>query len=456
MPPRGGGTSTTETQVKLTPEQQQLMQLMMPTVTNYLKTPLQQFPGSQVADFTNNQTQGQQQVVDASKGAVAQIGSQAQDTLGQLMQGGAPTASSTGEAAASNKLLNGVGQSSVVAAPSLVSTPTVQGMDITNSAAAYAPTQNAALDATTQLGPGGVTASDPRLNSALNFLMGGQVLDPSTNPGLQGSIDAATRPLVQTFANTIMPGIRSGAIENGQLGSNREGIAQGLASRDLMNKIADTTAQIVNQNYQTGLNAMTGTTNTAQNNLTQALNVLLTNEAQKLGISADVLTKTIADQVAAQGNQLNAETQRQGIAQQATTSQYATQQQAASTQAGQNAQLLSNMLSDQTMNRQLTQNSQYQALSQADQTAILQVLPGILQSGVGDVQQAMDQAKLSEKAKKFIDAQMTEFAKVQQVAQTFFGQSGTTTTSSQGGSDIVGSLANTALSAALMFMLTPP
>lgn len=93
--------------------------------------------------------------------------------------------------------------------------------------------------------------------SGNNWLTSGGVLDPTQNPGLQGAIAAAQRPITQNFAQTILPGIDAEAVNAGGYGGNRQGIAQGMASQAYMNQLGDTAASIINPAYQAGLDAMT-------------------------------------------------------------------------------------------------------------------------------------------------------------------------------------------------------
>jgi len=115
--------------------------------------------------------------------------------------------------------------------------------------------QNMALQAG---GPGGPQAGV--VGSAAggeNFMTSGQVLSPSSNPALQSWINSAVQPIQQTYAENIMPQISQGAAATGNTGSSEEGIAQGLAARGEQQAIGATTANIANQGYLSGLNAMT-------------------------------------------------------------------------------------------------------------------------------------------------------------------------------------------------------
>jgi hypothetical protein len=92
---------------------------------------------------------------------------------------------------------------------------------------------------------------------ASKFFTSGDVLDPASNPGLQGHIDAAVRPIYDNLTERALPAVRSGATQAGQFGGSRQAIAESLAIRDAGRAAGDTSAKIVGQNYGTGIDAMT-------------------------------------------------------------------------------------------------------------------------------------------------------------------------------------------------------
>ena len=80
--------------------------------------------------------------------------------------------------------------------------------------------------------------------------------DPSSNPYFQQAVQSAIRPVTQQFQEQVMPGIKSGAIGAGQMGSSRQGVAEGIASRGYMDTVGDITANMGNSAYAQGLQAM--------------------------------------------------------------------------------------------------------------------------------------------------------------------------------------------------------
>lgn len=89
------------------------------------------------------------------------------------------------------------------------------------------------------------------------FLASGAALDPNTNPALQGTINAAVRPITDQLLEKALPAIRSGAAMAGQYGGSRQGIAEGQAIRGAETAVGDTAAKVANQGYLSGLDAMT-------------------------------------------------------------------------------------------------------------------------------------------------------------------------------------------------------
>lgn len=94
------------------------------------------------------------------------------------------------------------------------------------------------------------------IQDANQFLLSPDILDPNTNPALAQWMQAATRPLEQSLMETVLPGVRGEAITAGQFGGSRQGIAEGLATGRTMQAMGDVSANIANQGYQSGLDAM--------------------------------------------------------------------------------------------------------------------------------------------------------------------------------------------------------
>lgn len=88
------------------------------------------------------------------------------------------------------------------------------------------------------------------------FLTSGAALSPSSNPALQESINAAVLPIQQNLTESTLPAIREAATGVGQIGSSREGIAEGLATRGAEQAEGAVSADLANKNYQAGLSAM--------------------------------------------------------------------------------------------------------------------------------------------------------------------------------------------------------
>lgn len=82
----------------------------------------------------------------------------------------------------------------------------------------------------------------------LQDTLGGTYLNGET-PGFQGALNAATRPIIDNYTKTIMPGIDSNFSAAGRYGSGAHGLAEGDAATGLSHALGDTTSRMVYQNY---------------------------------------------------------------------------------------------------------------------------------------------------------------------------------------------------------------
>jgi hypothetical protein len=89
------------------------------------------------------------------------------------------------------------------------------------------------------------------------FLLSGEALRPDSNPALQEWMDAAVRPIYQNLTDKALPAVRGSAITAGGYGGSRQGIAEGIALRGASDAAGATTANIANEGYKSGLDAMT-------------------------------------------------------------------------------------------------------------------------------------------------------------------------------------------------------
>lgn len=87
--------------------------------------------------------------------------------------------------------------------------------------------------------------------SAVDYGLRG-AMDVNNNPALQGAIQAATRPITQNLQESILPGVRSQAVQEGGYGGSRAGIAEGLAISRANQQAQDAAANLTNQAYQQG------------------------------------------------------------------------------------------------------------------------------------------------------------------------------------------------------------
>jgi hypothetical protein len=104
----------------------------------------------------------------------------------------------------------------------------------------------------------GMAISGNPIYDSLRGLASGAYVDPSRNPALPGVIQAATQPLVNQYMTATAPGTTGSAEAAGRYGSGVMANQQGQNEFNLGQALGTTTSGIVNNAYNTGLNAMLG------------------------------------------------------------------------------------------------------------------------------------------------------------------------------------------------------
>ena len=214
----GGGSQKTETTNKLSKEQRKLLGLAIPGIEDVANNTPQIYPDSAIAQFTPLQQQSQTAAVDA-----------AVNTVDPLVQG----------AAATNQNLTQAGLSGGVG------------------------------------GLGDLIAGNSAAQPASDFITSGAVLDPSSNPFLAQTAGAAVSELGKGLQEQVLPGIRGGAQTAGQVGSSRQGIAEGRAIDSFFTQAGNATSNIFSEGYGQGLDALTGQLNNTRDNAGAASTSLL-------------------------------------------------------------------------------------------------------------------------------------------------------------------------------------
>lgn len=103
-----------------------------------------------------------------------------------------------------------------------------------------------ALDSMAQRGKRG----SPLIDSAQGMLgqtLGGEFLN--SNPHLQGAIDAATRPVIDQYTKTVIPGLESAFSSAGRYGSGAQASSEADAYGQMMNQVGDISSDMSYQNY---------------------------------------------------------------------------------------------------------------------------------------------------------------------------------------------------------------
>lgn len=130
-------------------------------------------------------------------------------------------------------------------------TPTYSGPQV----AGFNPNQTTAQGMLTDYaGAGG--AGQGMVNNTLGSYQNtlGSVLNPNSNPDLQGAVQASTSDVARQFQTQTAPSISSYASGAGAGGGSREALAQGVASGEAQRSAMNTAAGMYNTQYQQGLN----------------------------------------------------------------------------------------------------------------------------------------------------------------------------------------------------------
>jgi hypothetical protein len=80
-------------------------------------------------------------------------------------------------------------------------------------------------------------------------ILSGDYLDPNYNPGFQGALSAAIRPITDAFSSEVMPGIDSSFSSAGRYGSGMQREAYSDANQDLARGIGDVSSNMAFNNY---------------------------------------------------------------------------------------------------------------------------------------------------------------------------------------------------------------
>lgn len=79
--------------------------------------------------------------------------------------------------------------------------------------------------------------------------LGGQYLDPATNPWLSKTYDAAASDMTRNYSNAVVPGINGTFSQAGRYGSGAHQQAIGDAGRTLSSQLGNMGTQLYGQNY---------------------------------------------------------------------------------------------------------------------------------------------------------------------------------------------------------------
>lgn len=103
------------------------------------------------------------------------------------------------------------------------------------------------------------TAGNPLLGQAsgeIGKILRGEYLDPNSNPGFQGALSAAVRPVTDAFRDVVMPGIDSSFSSAGRYGSGAQLGAYSDATQDMARSVGDISSNMAFHAYGNERNNM--------------------------------------------------------------------------------------------------------------------------------------------------------------------------------------------------------
>lgn len=133
-------------------------------------------------------------------------------------------------------------------------------------------------------------------SSAQNFLLSGAASDPTKNPALLQELNTVRQRLTENLTQNVLPTIRSGAVQAGQLGGTRQGIAEGLATKGTQQAVGDASARILNNAFNAGLQAQLGALGQTLGTIAQASDAGLSNASRALFAAPQTLQASVFPQ----------------------------------------------------------------------------------------------------------------------------------------------------------------
>lgn len=121
--------------------------------------------------------------------------------------------------------------------------------------AGFTPSEQAAQEYLTRWATTAAPQQSADLANAQTFLLG-DVLSPESNQYLQQTAEGAIRPIFTELTERALPAVRSGAIQAGQYGGSRQGLAEAQSVERAVQAALDKSAGIYSTAYGQGLDAM--------------------------------------------------------------------------------------------------------------------------------------------------------------------------------------------------------
>jgi len=111
-----------------------------------------------------------------------------------------------------------------------------------------------AIDAYTNAA-GGVGGYVGAVQGANQDIATGSLLNPSANPAFSQYLDLSNQAIAKQYTEGFLPQLESGAVQAGNVGSSRQGVAQAVGGGKYLDAIQRNTAGLTSAAYGQGLNA---------------------------------------------------------------------------------------------------------------------------------------------------------------------------------------------------------
>lgn len=449
----GSNTSTTTTTQELTPEQQDMLNLVMPAIEDYANTTLELYPGLTTPTLNSTQRTGNKLLRQAADTNIPELYDQ---SMAGLDQAGNRVVRANQQYNRAANILNGANRTLRDSSGYLDDVSGYLGDAtgyLSNASGILGQAQgqlgeaqglagrtegwlSAASDASMDLYNRGFGMGSDILNSiasgtlgatqkASDFLLDPAMLSPDNNPWMEQYANAARQGMQDDFMREIMPALSGAATTAGQVGSSRAGIAQGIAAGDLSRDMSTLTADIYNTGYGNQLSALAraygdtiGVAGQAGSSLLDAGVAGLLMQSDLIGQQNNLIGQQtdIGRAMTGVGDAMTGV----GVAQTGVANAGINQANA-NTNIANARNSIGDSMAGIAAGRNDLARTELAIASAYPELADLAMMPGEIYQAIGQQNYMIEQARNTEEANKFMTAQQLPFLQAMDIANLAFG-----------------------------------